>query len=37
MIKATLLDFVEKMEIVGNNSFWLIINIMIFKIMILKR
>lgn len=31
-----LLDFVEKMEIVGNNRFWLIINIMIFKIMILK-
>lgn len=30
MIKATLLDFVEKMEIVGNNRFWLIINIMVF-------
>lgn len=30
MVKATLMDFVEKMEIRGNNRFLLIINIMIF-------
>lgn len=31
MAKAMLMDFVEKMEIVGSNRFWLRINVMILK------
>ena len=31
MAKAMPMDFVEKMEIVGSNRFWLRINVMILK------